>query len=162
MAIITLTAVLHKEEDLYVVECPEVGTVSQGATVEEATANLKEATELCLEEFSLPSVGRPILTTFDAAERQLRRLVEQVAQLSIDLSMTRAELRALSNVVEGKVSAAEVDPAMTGLNEDIRAARVKLEEAQAAADEEWGRLSNDLAESVEDLRSQLEGDAEEE
>jgi hypothetical protein len=30
MAARTLTAVLHKEEDLYVAECPEVGTVSQG------------------------------------------------------------------------------------------------------------------------------------
>jgi predicted RNase H-like HicB family nuclease len=48
-----LTAVLHKEEDLYVAECPEVGTVSQGYTVEEALANLREATELYLEEFPL-------------------------------------------------------------------------------------------------------------
>jgi len=47
----TLTAILHKEEDLYVAKCPEVGTVSQGRTVEEAVANLKEATELYLEEF---------------------------------------------------------------------------------------------------------------
>lgn len=47
----TLTAVLHKEEDLYVAECPEVGTVSQGYSVEEVVANLKEATELYLEEF---------------------------------------------------------------------------------------------------------------
>ena len=46
-----LTAVLHKEEDLYVAECPEVGTVSQGYSVEEAVANLKEATELYLEDF---------------------------------------------------------------------------------------------------------------
>ena len=45
------TAILHKEEDVYVAECPEVGTVSQGRTVEEAVANLKEATELYLEEF---------------------------------------------------------------------------------------------------------------
>jgi len=51
-----LTAILHKEEDLYVAECPEVGTVSQGHSVEEAVANLKEATELYLEEFSLPEV----------------------------------------------------------------------------------------------------------
>jgi predicted RNase H-like HicB family nuclease len=29
----TLTAVLHKEDDLYVAECPEVGTVSQGSTI---------------------------------------------------------------------------------------------------------------------------------
>ena len=38
-----MTAVLHKEDDMYVAECPEVGTVSQGKTVDEAVANLKEA-----------------------------------------------------------------------------------------------------------------------
>jgi predicted RNase H-like HicB family nuclease len=67
MAARTFTAVLHKEEDLYVAECPEVGTVSQGYTIEEAVANLKEATELYLEEFPLPEISRPILTTFEAA-----------------------------------------------------------------------------------------------
>lgn len=61
----TLTAVLHKEEDMYVAECPEVGTVSQGFTIEEAIANLKEATELYLEEFPLPKIEKPILTTFE-------------------------------------------------------------------------------------------------
>ena len=62
-----LTAILHKEEDLFVAECPEVGTVSQGYTVEEAVANLKEATELYLEEFPLPEITRPLLTTFEVA-----------------------------------------------------------------------------------------------
>jgi len=61
------TAVLHKEDDLYVADCPEVGTVSQGYTIEEAVANLKEATELYLEEFLLPQVARPLLTTFEAS-----------------------------------------------------------------------------------------------
>jgi predicted RNase H-like HicB family nuclease len=50
----TFPAIIHKEEDLYVVECTEVGTVSQGYTIEEALTNLKEATELYLEEFPLP------------------------------------------------------------------------------------------------------------
>ena len=59
------TAVLHKEEDLYVAECPEVGSVSQGYTLEEAVSNLKEATELYLEEFPLPGFERPILTTIE-------------------------------------------------------------------------------------------------
>ncbi len=63
----TLTAVLYREEELYVAECPEVGTVSQGYTVEEAIANLKEATELYLEEFPLPLVSKPLMTTFEAA-----------------------------------------------------------------------------------------------
>lgn len=51
MPIGTFTAVLHKEGNLYVTECPNVGTTSQGESVEEAVANLKEATELYLEEF---------------------------------------------------------------------------------------------------------------
>jgi len=55
MSVKTFTAVVHQENDLYVAECPEIGTVSQGRTVEEAVANLKEATELYLEEFELPA-----------------------------------------------------------------------------------------------------------
>ena len=66
MKVRTFTAVIHQEDDLYVATCPELGTVSQGATIENALANLKEATELYLEEFPLPDVGRPLLTTFEA------------------------------------------------------------------------------------------------
>ena len=62
----TFTAILHKEDDWYVAECPEVGTASQGRTIEEAVANLKEATELYLEEFPLPKTGKTLLTTFEA------------------------------------------------------------------------------------------------
>jgi predicted RNase H-like HicB family nuclease len=46
----TYTAILHKEEDMYVAECLQIGTVSQGKTVDEAVANLREATELYLDE----------------------------------------------------------------------------------------------------------------
>jgi predicted RNase H-like HicB family nuclease len=60
------TAVVYKGDILYVAECPEVGTVSQGTTIEEALANLREATELYLEEFPLADGGRPLLTTFEA------------------------------------------------------------------------------------------------
>jgi predicted RNase H-like HicB family nuclease len=41
MTIRLLTADLHQEGDLYVAECPEVGTASQGRTIEEVIANLK-------------------------------------------------------------------------------------------------------------------------
>jgi len=67
MKMSTLTAVLHKEEDMYVAECTEVGTVSQGKTIEEALDNLKEATELYLEEFPLKEVSKPLMTTFEVA-----------------------------------------------------------------------------------------------
>lgn len=45
----TFTAIVYKDEDMYVAECSEVGTVDQGETIEEAIANLKEATRLYLE-----------------------------------------------------------------------------------------------------------------
>ncbi len=63
----TLTAILHKEEDMYVAECPEVGTVSQGKTIEEAIDNLREATELYLEEFPLKEERKTLMATFEVA-----------------------------------------------------------------------------------------------
>lgn len=66
MRVGTFTAVLHKEGPLYVAECPEVGTVSQGETVEVAVANLREATELYLEEFPPDNPSRPLVTVFEA------------------------------------------------------------------------------------------------
>ena len=65
----TLTAVLHQEGNLFVADCPEVGTVSQGETIEEALDNLREATELYLEEFPTKDTGRPLVTTFEVALR---------------------------------------------------------------------------------------------
>jgi predicted RNase H-like HicB family nuclease len=65
MAVLTLSAVIHREDELYVAECPELGTVSQGSTIEDAVANLKEATELYLEEQAEPlQVASAFLTTF--------------------------------------------------------------------------------------------------
>jgi len=63
MAARTFSAVVHREEDLYVATCPEVGTASQGRTIEEALANLKEATELYLEESPAPPEMEPVLVT---------------------------------------------------------------------------------------------------
>ena len=62
----TFTAVIHREKEWYVADCPEVGTASQGHTLEEAVANLKEATELYLEETSAVTHERSFLTTFEA------------------------------------------------------------------------------------------------
>ena len=63
----TFTAVLHREENLYVAECPEAGTVSQGETIDEAVSNLKEATELYLEEFPIKEKRKTWMTTFEVA-----------------------------------------------------------------------------------------------
>jgi len=63
----TFTAILHKEKDLYVALCPEVGTASQGETIEKAIENLQEATELYLEEFPMDQTSRPLMTTFEVS-----------------------------------------------------------------------------------------------
>ncbi|MBN2225345.1 MAG: type II toxin-antitoxin system HicB family antitoxin [Deltaproteobacteria bacterium] len=65
------TAVITKEEKWYVSHCVELGVVSQGKTIEEAQANLKEAVELYLESFGsedLPeSAGEVVLFPFEVS-----------------------------------------------------------------------------------------------
>ena len=64
-----LTAVLtHAEEGGFVALNPETGTTTQGETVEEAVANLREATTLYLAEFPLRGAGHPVVTTFTVPE----------------------------------------------------------------------------------------------
>lgn len=45
-----VTVVIQKEDDWYVAKCIENSIASQGKTVEEAMANLKEALELYYED----------------------------------------------------------------------------------------------------------------
>jgi len=47
---IELSAILWREEEIYVALCPELDVASQGKSVEEALLNLKEALELYLED----------------------------------------------------------------------------------------------------------------
>ena len=63
-----LTAVLiPAEEGGFVALNPETGTTTQGESIEEALANLQEATELYLEEFPVTSYGKPLLTTIEVS-----------------------------------------------------------------------------------------------
>lgn len=43
--------VITKEDDWYIARCLEVPVTTQGKTIEEAQANLREAVELYLESF---------------------------------------------------------------------------------------------------------------
>ena len=47
-----LTAIIEREGEGYVALCPEVDVASQGDTVDEARANLREALELFFETAS--------------------------------------------------------------------------------------------------------------
>ena len=64
----TLTAVLiPAAEGGFVAYNPETGTTTQGESVPEAISNLREATELYLEEFPLEQTGQTLMTTFEVA-----------------------------------------------------------------------------------------------
>ena len=61
-----LAAVLiPAEEGGFIAVNPETGTTTQGETIPEAVSNLREATELYLEEFPFESAGQPLVTTFE-------------------------------------------------------------------------------------------------
>ncbi|MBW6432390.1 type II toxin-antitoxin system HicB family antitoxin [Actinoplanes hulinensis] len=48
----TLTAAVHQEDDWFVARCLELDVASQGESLDEALANLREAVELYLEQVS--------------------------------------------------------------------------------------------------------------
>ena len=66
MPIGTFTAILHREGELYVAECPEVGTVSQGKSVEEAVANLEGSDRIVFGRVPPENSGRPLVTVSEA------------------------------------------------------------------------------------------------
>ena len=58
------TALIEKEGNGYVALCPELDIASQGDTVEESKANLKEALELFLEHASPEEIDERLQSEF--------------------------------------------------------------------------------------------------
>jgi predicted RNase H-like HicB family nuclease len=62
--VMQLTVAVMHEAPWYVARCLDVDVVSQGETVDEALANLKEALELYFEDRTMPeSIEPPFITT---------------------------------------------------------------------------------------------------
>lgn len=67
---IQLTAILVPQPDgSFIATNPETQTCTQGDTLDEALANLREATALYLEEFRIVTDQKPLLTTINVALR---------------------------------------------------------------------------------------------
>jgi predicted RNase H-like HicB family nuclease len=69
----TFTAIIEREGDVYVALCPELDIASQGPTIEEATANLREAVALFLETADSTEISQRLragvfVTTFDVVD----------------------------------------------------------------------------------------------
>jgi len=65
-----LTAIIGSDEDIYVALCPEFDIASQGGSIEDALANLREAVDLFLQS---------------ATERRLSLFLQERAKLVDDL-----------------------------------------------------------------------------
>jgi predicted RNase H-like HicB family nuclease len=69
----TFIAILEREGDVYVALCPELDMASQGGTIEEATANLREAVALFLGTADPGEITKRLcsgvfVTTFDVVD----------------------------------------------------------------------------------------------
>ena len=70
---IGLNIVIEREKvsngcDIFIATSPDINVFVEGKTIDEAVANLREATELYLEEFPIEETSRSLLTTFEVAE----------------------------------------------------------------------------------------------
>ena len=91
----------------------------------------------------------------DALETHVRALTETVQANQVDLTAAWIAILALQAQVDEKVSASDVDPTIGKLNEQLSAARRKLEESSAAASESWATLQDGVRESFETLRTSV-------
>lgn len=65
------TAIIEKEDDVYVALCPELDIASQGNTIEEAKKNLHEAIELFFEHASKGEISTRLKNDFFITNMQI-------------------------------------------------------------------------------------------
>jgi len=95
-----------------------------------------------------------------ALEEHIRILTETVQANQVDLIEGRIALLALQAQINEKVSAADVDPTIVQLNEELTTARDQLDEATAAASESWATLQQGVRDAFETLRTSVRQAAE--
>ncbi|MCB0973359.1 MAG: hypothetical protein KDB86_02245 [Actinobacteria bacterium] len=99
----------------------------------------------------------------DELEREMRRVVEEVQQLSIDLGVTRMELlraridlKAATKTADGAVQTSSIDPAIAALNDSASATRAKLKEAKASGEEQWDAIRKEVDQQLDDLKASVD------
>ena len=63
----SFTVVVYRENNIYIAECPEVGTVDQSENIEQAISGLTAATKLYLEEFPVPETSPRFVTSIEVS-----------------------------------------------------------------------------------------------
>jgi hypothetical protein len=87
----------------------------------------------------------------DALEKHIRELTQTVHANQADLAETRIAILGLQAKVDEKISAADVDPSIVKLNEELATARQELEKTSAAASESWAKLQGGVNDAFKSL-----------
>jgi hypothetical protein len=87
----------------------------------------------------------------DALEQHIRELTQTVQGNQADLAETRIAILGLQAKVDEKISAADVDPTIVKLNEELATARQELDKTSAAASESWAELQGGVNDAFESL-----------
>ena len=95
----------------------------------------------------------------DALEHHVRVLTETVRANQVDLAEGRIAILELQAKLDDKVSAADIDPTIVKLNEDLATARQDLAKTGAAASESWAMLQEGTRKSFNTLRDSVQAAA---
>lgn len=88
----------------------------------------------------------------DAVEQQLRGLVEQVAQLTIELGEARADIARLQAQLDTKMDAPDAE----AMDEELAEAKAKLGAAKSASEEAWNEIQPQLLASLAKVRDAID------
>jgi hypothetical protein len=90
-----------------------------------------------------------------ALEDHVRVLTDTVQANQVDLVEGWVAILALKAQVDEKVSAADVDPVIVKLNDELGEAREQLEKASAAASESWATVQEGARDALDTLRASM-------
>ena len=96
----------------------------------------------------------------DALESHVRAISEGIQQTQLDVMKVNISLIRMESILGDKVSSADVDPAITALNEQLGVARDEYEKVSAAAEESWSTLHAGATDALATLRNSVEEAAE--
>ena len=91
----------------------------------------------------------------EALENHVRLLTEAQQATQAELVETRIEVLGLRGGLDEKISAADVDPTIVKLNEDLGVAREELAKASVAAEDGWNTLQSNVGDALESLRARV-------
>jgi uncharacterized membrane protein HdeD (DUF308 family) len=106
---------------------------------------------------SLGNTGKEALKHFedfrlDELESHVRANAETLQEVQVAQAVIAVGLRAVASELGTKVSAGDVDPAISAVNEQMKEARGKMEKAAGESKEAWSAAQKDAQAAFEDLR----------